>query len=161
MNTTNKFLLSAIITIASTLGFTSCSKDGDTTPPSINLISPTNGEKIQIGKVIHFEVELSDDEMLKSYKVEIHDNIEKPHTHETVLKAAETTTDKKYFSFQKTWDISDKKNTTPHEHIDIPENTIAGEYHLVVYCTDAAGNESHVASKIILTDENIEDEHDH
>ncbi|MDR2917555.1 MAG: DUF4625 domain-containing protein [Tannerella sp.] len=160
MNTTNKFLLSAIIAIASTLGFTSCDDDGDTTPPSINLISPTNGEKIQIGKVIHFEVELSDDEMLKSYKVEIHNNIEDPHGHEMALKASEVT-DKNYFSFQKTWNISDKRNTTPHEHIDIPEGVTAGEYHLMVYCTDAAGNESHVASKIILTNEEIEDEHDH
>ena len=33
----------------------------------------------------------------------------------------------------------------------IPANATPGDYHLMVYCTDAAGNEAHVARNIVLS----------
>ena len=158
---TKIILLLVTIAIVSTLSFASCEKDkGDTTPPVINLISPENGELFETGKDIHFEVEFSDDNMLKSYKVEIHNNFD-GHGHGNTysnpdfyfVEITETTP----FAFQRSWDISDKKNTTIHHHeIEIPENATPGNYHFMVYCTDAAGNESHVVRNIILTTEEVE-----
>lgn len=161
MKTINNIFLATVLSTISVILFSSCDESGDTTPPSINLISPANGDKIQIGKVIHFEAEFSDNEMLKSYKIEIHNNIENPHNHILALYSTEQDTEMKFFSYNEAWDISDKRNTTPHIHIDIPSGTIAGEYHLIVYCWDAAGNESYIPCKIILTNEEIEDEQSH
>ncbi|MCC8087985.1 MAG: DUF4625 domain-containing protein [Rikenellaceae bacterium] len=136
----------------------SCDKDGDTTPPNINLISPAEGEFLEIGNEdgIHFEAEFSDDEMLASYKIEIHNNFN-DHGHEH-SKAEESTTP---FFYQNSWDISGSRNTTiHHREIIIPENATPGNYHLLLYCTDAAGNESYVARNIILS-QNEDEEHIH
>lgn len=155
MRTINKYLLSAIILSVTTTLFTSCDDDGDTTPPSITLLAPSNETNLQIGKDIHFEAELSDDVMLHSYKIEIHNNFD-GHDHGNTYSSGTTA-----FSFQKSWDISDKKNTTIHHHeILIPENATPGNYHFIIYCTDAAGNESHMACNIVLTHEEVDNDHE-
>lgn len=48
----------------------------DTTKPVIDLKSPAEGGVLAIGSEhgVHFEMDLSDDVMLKSYKIEIHNN---------------------------------------------------------------------------------------
>jgi hypothetical protein len=147
--------------------YTSCDNDdttkGDTTKPVINLIEPEEGDSILIGDKngIHFDAEFSDNEMLASYKVEIHNNFN-DHSHSSLRAAGETIA----FAFDSIWDLSDKKNTYEHHHyIRIPENAMEGKYHLMVYCADAAGNESHVARNIVLSHEASEhhddDEHEH
>jgi hypothetical protein len=133
--------------------FTSC-EDGDTLKPVINLIEPEEGAALRIGSEngVHFEMELSDNEMLKSYKVEIHNNFD-DHGH---LRSDEETVP---FTFDKTWDLSGKKNTYIHHHeIKIPANATPGNYHLMVYCTDAAGNESYVARNIVLSYDAADDD---
>jgi hypothetical protein len=152
----NKIYIASIcfLTIYSFL-YTSCD-DGDTTKPVINLVEPEEGESLLIGDVngVHFDAEFSDDEMLGSYKVEIHNNFD-DHAHD--LRAADETVD---FTFEKTWDLSGKKNTDIHHHeIKIPEEATPGNYHLMVYCTDAAGNESHVARSVILSHD-VSEHHD-
>ncbi len=141
-----------------------CNKnEGDTTPPTINMASPAEGDEFVIGDDhgIHLDMELSDDEMLATYKVEIHNNFN-GHTH-TMQKAAGTATDEtKPFSFQNTWDISGQKNMHVHHHeIVIPTNSTPGNYHIMVYCIDDAGNESHVAKNIVLVVEGEGGDHDH
>jgi hypothetical protein len=163
MKTINNILFAVIITIVSTFTFISCEKSGDTTPPVINLIAPAEGAELMIGKDIHFEMEISDNKMLKSYKVEIHNNIEDPHDHENTAKTLSLKSGTSYFSYQNSWDVSDKKNADIHHHeIEIPEDIILGDYHFIVYCTDAAGNESHVARNIVLIpNDGDDDDHDH
>ncbi|MDR1091797.1 MAG: DUF4625 domain-containing protein [Prevotella sp.] len=162
MKTIFKYLLLSISIIATVFLFTSCDSDdnGDTTPPVINLISPVEDGILKIGGEhgIHLDMELSDNEMLSSYKVEIHNDFD-GHTHTSSLKSAETTP----FSFQKSWDLSGQKTAKIHHHeIIIPENATPGNYHLMVYCTDAAGNESYVARDIVLShDGDDDDDHDH
>ena len=161
MKTIFKYLLLSISIVTITLLFTSCDSDndGDTTPPVINLIAPAEEGILKIGDEhgMHLEMELSDNEMLSSYKVEIHNNFD-GHEHTKSLKADETTP----FSFQKSWDVSGKKNATIHHHeIMIPENATPGNYHLMVYCTDAAGNETYVARDIVLSHDAEEEDHDH
>lgn len=143
---TNKFY-SVIFLLAVVLVFNACSDDsGDTTKPVIVLNAPVEGAVLKIGSDIHLDMDLSDNEMLSSYKIEIHNNMENPHDHGT------TKTKMEYFSLNKSWDVPGKKNTHVHHHdIIIPENAIEGPYHFIVYCTDAEGNESYVARNIVLS----------
>ena len=145
MKTKNKFSIVCLIVISS-IFFYSCenNEDGDTEKPVINLIEPMEGDVLKIGSDIHFEMELSDNVMLKSYKVEIHSNFD-GHVH---VRSIASTVD---FTFNKSWDIPQKNAAVHHHEIEIPENTTPGNYHLVVYCTDVAGNESHIARNIILS----------
>ena len=122
--------------------FTACS---DSDNP---LSSPTEGQVLAIGSEhgVHFEMELSDDVMLKSYKIEIHNNFDH-HSHDT--RVTGTTVD---FTFNRAYDVSEQRTAHIHHHdIVIPANATPGDYHLMVYCTDAAGNEAHVARNIVLS----------
>lgn len=151
------FYLSIVSILAVSALFVSCSddeKDGDTTKPVINLIEPEEGAMLKPGSTIHFEMDLSDDVMLGSYKVEIHNNFD-GHDH-TKAAADETVA----FAFNRSWDVSAQKNTHIHHHeIEIPANAKEGNYHLMVYCTDAAGNESYVARNIVLSKDGATGEH--
>jgi hypothetical protein len=137
--------------------FISCKDDGDTTKPVIGLIEPAEGDTLQIGGEhgIHFEMDLSDDVMLGSYKVEIHNNFD-GHDHTRAFTGEAVP-----FSFERSWDVSGKKNEHVHHHeISIPDTVAAGDYHFMVYCTDAAGNESHVARNVVLSHDAGEHDHD-
>lgn len=128
----------------------------DTTKPVIDLKSPAEGGVLAIGSEhgVHFEMDLSDDVMLKSYKIEIHNNFDH-HSHDT--RTAETTVD---FTFNKSYDVSEQRTAHIHHHdIVIPANATPGDYHLMVYCTDAAGNEAHVARNIVLSATGGDDGH--
>jgi hypothetical protein len=154
----NSFLV--CLTAISFIAFSSCGKDddADTTKPVINLVEPEEGDVLKIGGDVHFDLELSDDVMLKSYKVDIHSNFD-GHVHSATLRAESPETVD--FTFNKSWDLSGQKNADIHHHeIEIPANATPGDYHLMVYCTDAAGNEAHLARNIILSTEGGE-EHEH
>lgn len=140
--------------------FTACSDSdnplSDTTKPVIDLNSPTEGQVLAIGSEhgVHFEMELSDDVMLKSYKIEIHNDFDH-HSHDT--RATGTTVD---FTFNRSYDVSEQRTAHIHHHdIVIPANATPGDYHLMVYCTDAAGNEAHVARNIVLSTTGGDDRH--
>lgn len=133
--------------------------DSDTTKPAIELIEPAEGEVLLIGSEhgVHFEMKVSDDVMLKSYKIEIHSNFDN-HGHETGRSAEATLS----FRFDKVYDLSGSKNADVHHHdILIPANATPGNYHLMVYCIDAAGNQSLVTRNIVLSHTAEEHEHDH
>jgi uncharacterized membrane protein len=158
----NKFPIVRLFTMAAVLAISisSCDREeaADTVKPVINLIEPEEGDVLQIGSSVHFEMELSDNEKLHSYKVDIHNNFD-GHTH----TKAEAEDDTFPFAFTRSWteDVEGKKNADIHHHeIEIPENATPGAYHLEVYCTDAAGNEAHVAINIELSHEGEEHHHD-
>ena len=158
----NKFYLPIIAFLAmSAFVFVSCDNNdsSDTTKPLIELHEPEEGQALEIGNEhgVHLEMDLSDDVMLKSYKIEIHSNFDH-HSHGGNSRAAGATVD---FSFNKSYDISGQKTAHIHHHdIVIPVDATPGDYHLMVYCTDAAGNESYVARNIKLSNE-VEDEGHH
>ena len=137
----------------SVFAFISCDdSDSDTTKPVIELSEPEDG--------VHFEMDLSDDVMIKSYMIEIHSNFDH-HSHGKSRAAAtgEATVD---FSFNRSYDISGKKTAHIHHHdIIIPANATPGDYHLMVYCTDAAGNETYIARNIVLSTTAEGDDHHH
>lgn len=140
--------------------FISCDdSDSDTTKPVIELHEPEEGQALKIGSEygVHFEMDLSDDVMLKSYMIEIHSNFDH-HSHGKSRGAGETID----FSFNKSYDISGKKTVHIHHHdIMIPKDATPGDYHLMVYCTDAAGNETYVARNIELSNDVEEEYHNH
>ena len=138
-----KFILLALLLLF-TVTFLKA-QTNDTKKPVITLIAPAEGNMLQIGQAIHFDMDLDDDVMLKFYKVEIHENTD-GHVH----SANET---KRYPAiFDQTWDISGHKHRQIHHHgIVIPANAKEGSYHFVVYCIDAAGNESSVVRNVILS----------
>ncbi|WP_342989194.1 MULTISPECIES: DUF4625 domain-containing protein [Bacteroides] len=159
----NKFYLPMISLLATvTFMFFSCDNDdsSDTTKPLIELHEPEEGQALEIGNEhgVHFEMDLSDDVMLKSYKIEIHSNFDH-HSHGGNSRAAQETVD---FSFNRSYDVSGQKTAHIHHHdIVIPANATAGDYHLMVYCTDAAGNESYIARNIKLSNEVEDEDHHH
>ena len=138
----------------SVFAFISCDdSDSDTTKPVIE-----EGQELKIGDEhgVHFEMDLSDDVMLKSYMIEIHSNFDH-HSHGKSRAAAtgEATVD---FSFNRSYDISGKKTAHIHHHdIVIPANATPGDYHLM----DAAGNETYIARNIVLSTTAEGDDHHH
>ena len=147
------FVLSAIMCVS----FSACDEeDADTTKPVITLDEPEDGDSLRIGESVHFECDFSDDVALGSYLIEIHNNFD-GHGHKTRADEAVP------FSIKKSYDLNNLRNTHVHHHdIVISDDATPGAYHLVVYCTDAAGNQSMVARDIILShDAESHHHHDH
>lgn len=156
---TNIILTIIFLLILFSLVSVSCKdSDSDTTKPVISLIDPADGEAIKIGGDMHLEMDLSDDVMLKSYMIEIHNNFD-DHSHGSTRGAA-TNGQTVNFAFNKSYDLSGKKTAHIHHHdVVIPTNATPGQYHLMIYCTDASGNETYVARKIVLST-TAEEHHD-
>ena len=99
-------------------------------------------------------MELSDDVLLKSYKINIHPNFDH-HGHKL---SKDTATED--FNFNRAYDLSGMRNAQIHHHdIVIPANATPGDYHLMVWCTDAAGNQTQVVRNIVLSHDAPEHEH--
>lgn len=127
------FLLSIIVLFF--FGMFSCNKDEkDKEAPSITLTEPEEGETFTIATgdsvEIHFNAIFSDNEALKSYKIDIH-NAE-GHSH----KAVES------YDTVFTGALSGIQFFV-HQHIFAHPFLISdtGHYHLVVYALDGNGNE--------------------
>lgn len=151
-----KLLKSLVLSAGMLILLNSCSEEklSDTEKPLINLLEPEENATLRIGNEVHFEMELIDNEALGSYKVEIHPNFD-DHGHGSVSRTA-TSVD---FSFNRSWKLDPQKNMLIHHHeIIIPEDTTEGRYHLMVFCTDQAGNEAYIARNIILSHEGGEED---
>lgn len=136
------------------LVFTSCSDDDnnsvDTTRPEIALNEPGEHQEFLPGDEIHFDADFSDNTELGSYKIEIHDASD-GHSHERT-----TNEEGVAWAYDETHEFAPGlRNQNMHSHIDIP-TTINGEpikeghYHLGVFCTDKAGNQSQVFVEIVI-----------
>lgn len=156
--------------LASCLTFVSCSKNGqlqDDQRPVINLESPVEGAVIKIGDPhgVHFEMYVKDNLMLKSYKIEIHNNFDH-HEHTQSLRHGDEEKGEPFF-FTRTYDLSGHKEAHIHQHdIKIPAGVAEGDYHLMVYVLDNAGNEAVVSRNIVLSktaggDGDGDHDHDH
>jgi hypothetical protein len=155
MKTIIKFSILCLMAIC-VLTVVSCKDDGDTLKPVIRLIEPEEDAILQIGGEhgVHFEAEFEDNEMLASYKVNIHSNFD---NHEHKSKGEVKTVN---FEYNHSWIISGKNRSVHHHEIVIPTNATPGHYHLMVYCTDVAGNESNIAVDVELSLE-AGDDHEH
>lgn len=141
----------ALIILSVFAFFTACeSDDNDTTKPTISLVKPAMDQSVFIGYEMHLELDLVDNEALKSYKVDIHSNKD-GHNHTKSLKVVSTAD----WTYTKSWDVSGKNTHIHHHEITVPAEInglpiTQGEYHLMIYCTDIAGNESYIVSDIVI-----------
>lgn len=135
--------------------FSSCDDDDDNNPanPTVAITelgsghdSPTD-KTGYIGGSIHLEAEIEAPALVKQIDVEIHQEDGGSY------KIEKTYTDSKYVGV---------KNTTLHEHIDIPADAIAGDYHLHLTVTDQLGQTTTVESELsIVAGAHDDDDHDH
>jgi hypothetical protein len=123
--------LSALVMLAI---FSSCSADKDTEKPTIQIISPVNESEFEIGDNISIQFTFTDNEALKSYKIDIHEN--DGHTHEPRPNNANGTP----FEYEMVENISGR-TFSKTVVVTIPADTELAEYHLGIFAIDAAGNE--------------------
>jgi len=149
MNFNSKFLV-----IVSFLGIllTSCSSDDDNNlsleAPKISNFEYGEGSSHSTDQVaykgsdIHMEAEINAPAVVSSIDVSI-------HGHDLTLAEGEVEWD-----FEKTF--TDEKylviNPTFHEHIDIPSDIPAGEYHVVLTVNDELGNSTEVEGHVQILD---------
>ncbi len=111
---------------------TSCKKDDvDNTKPTIVINEPEEEEQFALGSELHLDVDFADDVELHQYKVDIHSA--EGHDHKSTSEK---------WVFEQVYDLSGYKNKNIHDLIAIPATIDAGDYHVIIYCTDKAGNES-------------------
>ena len=152
--------------LALATAFTGCKEEPiDTTKPVIELIEPEDNDSLRIGDEngVHFEMKLSDNDLVKSYKIDVHNNFD-GHSHTRDLRHGDDQT--KPFSFNKEYTVNQRNASIHHHDIKIPADATPGEYHLLVYCVDRSGNESMVARTVILSkdapgDHHHDHDHDH
>lgn len=122
-------ILSMVILLIT--GVTACSSDDDNgtkfaepTIKNIEVGHDNNGIGYA-GSDLHLEAEVEAEGLIDNIQVTIH-----PADH-----------DKEGWEFTETWTegYQDSKNAVFHEHIDIPEDTEPGEYHVHFYVTDQEG----------------------
>lgn len=117
----------------------SCSDDDeaqDTTKPVI-LAATVNGEdhdlEFNAGDALQLEVDLSDNEDLSQFKIEVHDIFD-GHDHNKVLDGD-------------AWELTEiinvtGANATVNHTLSVPNPVTAGPHHFIFRVLDAAGNES-------------------
>ncbi len=162
-----KSILAAAVLAAALV---SCNDKGDTTQPLIELVNPAEGSAFARGSEMCVFMHLSDDTALESFKINIHNNFNghshgskaEDHDHEDFNH--DTANAFKYNETSETLDgysISGLVNTSPDVDIEIPVDASYGDYHIMVYCYDAAGNESYVARSFQITEDGKPHLHDH
>lgn len=149
-----KNLKSISAVLFASLVILSCEKDEavvDTIKPTVTISEPHNEDKFAPGAEIHFEALFADNVALASYKVDIHFNAD-GHSHRPASANEDT---HEPWDFEHTGTLSGASQQVM-EHFDIPTQVNGkpieeGEYHLVVYSIDAAGNQSVVSRAIDIT----------
>jgi hypothetical protein len=103
----------------------------DQTRPTINALSPVDGQTYSNGQRINFTVELNDDRGLKSYRIKIEFDQKRNESsiHGTPWYYSESFTTK-------------GRKVAESRIINVPSNALAGPYRLVVYCTDEKDNQA-------------------
>ncbi len=123
------YILAAGLLIAAS----SCNKE-DEEAPVISVSSPQEEAKYSGGDVIQVRALLEDNEELGEYKLEIHEA--GGHTHKRGGDEE--------FEFEEIIPIEGTSYQIETD-VNIPDSAEVGEYHVLIYCTDAAGNEANFA----------------
>lgn len=128
----------------------SCSKDDDPVlnAPVISNFEYGEGSSHSTEQVaykssdVHIEAEINAEATVSSISLSIHAHDLTPGDGEVEWDFEQTFTDAKYLAI----------NPTFHEHIDIPSNIPAGEYHIELTVTDELGNSTEVEGHIDILD---------
>lgn len=146
----NKFMsgLAAIACVFS-LVFSACHDDDKTiAKPVITLseVGHDNSKHAHPGHDLHLEAEVQAEGLIQSIAIEIHQ--EEGGSYKITQSYAEG----KYIGV---------RNTTFHEHIDIPADAPLGKYHLHFVVTDKQGRQTAVESALTLVEDDDDETHEH
>lgn len=123
------------VALVATVFFTSCDDDDDVdvaAPVISDLEVGTSDSHIgYVGSDLHLEAEIVAEGKIDVVEVEIHNE-------DGSGEEIEASYD----------DYSGQLNATFHEHVDIPEGTTAGEYHLHLTVIDQKGNATTVEAEL-------------
>lgn len=132
---------------------TAC-EQADTIPPTIVVASPEEDATIEAGEKLCVKVTFTDNKALSAYKINIHPNFN-GHSHAPMRSLASSTlATEQTVDFEVTLTSASQNDPLTGTNcfrdidIDIPDNATPGNYHLLIYCTDAAGNEMYVAQDL-------------
>lgn len=156
------FFGAMLIFSVSMLFFSSCNKDDDKPlAPTVKITELGSGhdspnDKIgYIGSEFHLEATITADGLIKEILVEVHQENGNGES-KRGYSFNEKFTDSKYVGL---------KNTTFHEHIDIPADAPEGEYHLHLMVVDQYGQSTTAESDLTIKaghgDDDDDDDHDH
>jgi hypothetical protein len=130
----------------------SCSSDDDGSPtlnaPLISNFEYGEGSSHSTERVaykgsdIHFEAEISAEALVSSITLDIHAHDLSPGEGQVEWDYGQTFTDSAYLVM----------NPVFHEHIDVPSNIPAGEYHITLTVTDELGNSTEIEGHIDILD---------
>lgn len=146
--------LSLIVLSALFLFCWSACEQADTVPPTIVVASPEEDAAIKAGEELCVKVTFTDNKALSAYKINIHPNFN-GHSHAPMRSLASSTlATEQTVDFEVTLTSASQNDPLTGTNcfrdidIDIPDNATPGNYHLLIYCTDAAGNEMYVAQDL-------------
>ncbi|CAZ96468.1 Conserved hypothetical lipoprotein [Zobellia galactanivorans] len=133
------------------LFFSACSSDDENpsvTAPVISDFEYGAGSEHSTDRVaykgsdIHLEAAITAEAVVKSISVDIHSDDVTPAEGEVEWHFEQSYTDATYLV----------KNPTFHEHIDVPSDIPAGEYHIVLTVTDEMGNSTETEAHLQILD---------
>lgn len=133
-------MLSTVL-LTSTVLINSCKKN-DEEKPTLILEEPEDGQIVNSGTTLHVEGKAKDNVGLSQLKIDIHDAFD-GHSHGRLASGATA------FSIVRIVNLSGKEAKF-HEDINIPVNTLAGKYHVIVSVVDEAGNLSDIVERDIF-----------
>ncbi len=134
----NKRILAITMIFATGLIFSSCEKDKLVPKPEITNfeLGYENTGTAYLGSDLHMEAEIVAEGKIDKIVVEIHPEGDHAKSTRIMLHEVEWAVDTTYTKF------SGLKNTTFHEHIDIPFDTETGFYHFHFSITDMEGQQT-------------------
>jgi uncharacterized protein with FMN-binding domain len=109
-----------------------------------------NSKTAYIGGELHIEADIIADGKIANIRLVIHHEEEAEHAPKMKISGTTVQTEEWEVDTIYTGVYANVKNTTFHEHIDIPANAEAGSYHLHLYVTDLEGNQSMIEEEITL-----------
>lgn len=140
----NAIKFSFLVFTISTFLLASCTKEDDKLPPQINgfELGYENSGIAYLGSDLHIEAEILADAKIDRITLLIHHEGE--HGKYTLLDEYEWEVDTTYTKF------SGLKNTSFHEHYEVPLEVEAGEYHLDFAVIDMDGNKTEIERDLII-----------
>ena len=145
-----KKIINLSFAIISLIGISSCSDDDtvvDTTKPTIEIITPTDHQEVDLGSVLNFKANLTDNLGLASYKIEIH-SADDGHEHKG------NTTFSTDFTYQSVGEIpGNAKNYMVVKEISVPADATQEHYHVGITVLDVNGNQNQQFVEIFIGEE--------
>jgi hypothetical protein len=139
------YRLFAIFSVLAIL-VTSCEKDEVSAPVISDIeLGASNSHTGYIGGDLHIEANILAEGKIANIRVLIHVEGEEEKSASIIAHTEEWEFDSTY-----TASYANVKNTTFHEHIDIPGNAVAGAYHFHLYVTDLEGNQTLVEEELAI-----------